>query len=220
MGEDARKIDWKSTAKTGQAHVKLFYEEREVHVALCLLMSGSLLFEHKKQTLLKISALLGYQALKNNATLTPIMISQKEKLFLPSSKKQQAVEHFIKRCDATTLKNSSLPYADITPQINRHLRKKSFLLIVGDFLGDFDFTLLASRHELYIIMIRDSFEENPTPLGEERFLDPESGEDASFYFGKKACEAYKKRFADNDAKLIKHLRGLGIAYEKIIECSD
>ena len=216
LGDDARKIDWKSTAKTGQAHVKIFYEEKEVNISVCALMSGSLLFENKKASLLEVCAQIGFQTLKSRHLFTPIMITQDQTLSLPSSKKQHAVTHFIKQCDAQKLQNTRLKESDISLQISRHLRKKSFVILVGDFLGDFDFSLLAKRHVLHLIMIRSDFEQNPVALGEDLFIDPESGESAEFYFGKSAQTAYSLRYHDNDFKLFKHLKSLGITYQTII----
>jgi len=131
IGEDARKIDWKSTARTGEPHIKLFYEEKEVTIALCALMSGSLLFEKKKAVLLHLFTELGLQVLKGNNLLTPIMIAQDENLFLPPSKKSAAIPHFIKKCDGLKLQNSTLEKIDIAKEINRHLKKRSF--ISGEF---------------------------------------------------------------------------------------
>ena len=65
-------------------------------------------------------------------------------------------------------------------------------------------------------MIRDAFEENPTVLGEGAFMDPESGENAAFYFGESARDAYAARYHDNDSKLIKHLNRLGFTYQKVL----
>lgn len=216
LGEDARKIDWKSTAKTGEPHIKIFHEEKEVNIVLCALMSGSLLFAQKKRYLLSLAASLGYMSLKTDNLLTPIMIAPNQTLFLPPSKKLHAVSHFVNKLESVTLKQKKLDTTTIAAQINKHVRKKSFIIMIGDFLGDFDFKTLAQRHDIHLLMIRDSFEENPTILGEGDFADLESTQEASFYFGKKARDAYAARFLENDTKLIKQLHALGISYQKII----
>ncbi len=216
LGEDARKIDWKSTAKTGEPHIKVFYEEKEVNIVICALMSGSLLFEKKKETLLELVASLGYMSLKTDNILTPIMIAQKENYFFPPSKKPHAVEHFIKKLDETPLLKSTLDTKNIATEINRHLKKKSLIIMLGDFLGEYDLSKLSFRHQIHAIMIRDTFEENPSILGEGAFVDPESGEEATFYFGKKARDAYATHYLENDTKLIKHFHALGISYQKLI----
>ncbi len=179
-------------------------------------MSGSLLFKNKKERLLELAASLGYMSLKTDNMLTPIMISQEEQYFFPPSKKYHAVEHFIKRLESINLLQTTLETKQIASKINRHLKKKSLIIMIGDFLGEYDLSLLSSRHQIHAIMIRDIFEEDPTSLGEGAFVDPESGEEATFYFGKKARNAYAARFLENDKKLIKHFHTLGISYQKVI----
>jgi len=213
LGEDARKIDWKSMAKTGEPHVKLFFEEKEVNVVLCALMSGSLLFRKKREIMFEVCSLLGYEALKMQNRLTPIMIDETMK-FYPTSKKLHSIEHFIKDLGRVDLYKKSLNFKEIK------LKHKSFIILIGDFLGDFDFSYLSSRHELFVVIIRDSFEENPQALGEGEFTDPESGEIAEFFFGKSARDAYKKRYIENDDKLYKHLNTLGITYLKVLSDKD
>jgi uncharacterized protein (DUF58 family) len=209
LGEDSRKIDWKSTAKTGEPHVKLFFEEREVNVALVALMSGSLLFRDKKETLFEVCSLLGYGSLKMQNRLTPVMLDEKVTLY-PTSKKLHSIEHFIKELDKVELYKKSVDLK------NLNLKQKSLVILVGDFLGEFDLSLLANRHEVFVVIIRERFEENPEVLGDGEFTDPVSGESAEFYFGKSARDAYVKRYKQNDAKLLKHLRQLGISYMKVV----
>lgn len=185
LGEDARKIDWKSTAKTGKPHIKVFHEEKEVNVVICTLLSGSLLFKKKKETLFELASILGYMTLKSDNTLTPIMISQEGCYRYTPSKKEHVVAHFIKRLNQTPLIHTTLDNYPIDKEINSLVKRKSLIILLGDFLGDYDFTKLAFKHQIHAIMIRDAFEENPKILGEGTFQDPQSGEEESFYFGRK-----------------------------------
>ena len=216
LGEDARKIDWKSTAKTGEPHVKIFFEEREVNVVLCAMMSGSLLFRDKKACLLEVCSLLGFGALKMSNKLTPVMISDDETLFLQPSKKLQSIEHFIYKLDAVELYKKNVDLQNL----NLKIKQRSFVILVGDFLGDIDVSLLASRHELFVVIVRERFEENPDILGDGEFTDPDSGESSEFYFGKSARDAYAKKYRENDQKLYKHLGALGVSYVKIVTDED
>ncbi len=212
LGEDAKKIDWKSTAKTGEPHIKLYFEEREVNVVVCALLSGSLLFGNKRETLVSICSSFGYGALKLSNRLTSVIISDKSQVFKPS-KKLQSVEHFISKIYDVELYKKSI---DLT-NINLKLKEKSLVILVGDFLGEVDLTLLSARHEVYVVIVRDKFEESPDILGEGEFTEPESGEVAEFYFGKSVRDAYAKKYEENDKKLFKHLNSLGISYTKLTD---
>ena len=220
LGEDARKIDWKSTAKTGEPHVKLFFEEREVNVVLCALMSGSLLFRDKRERFLEICSLLGYGALKMSNQLTPIMLSDDQNFILQPSKKLRSIDHFIHKLSDIDLYKCTLDLKNISPILHSRLKKRSFIVLVGDFLGDIDLSLLASRHELFVVIVRERFEESPEILGDGEFTDPQSGESAEFYFGKSARDAYAKRYKENDQKLYKHLNTHNISYIKILTDED
>jgi uncharacterized protein (DUF58 family) len=215
LGEDARKIDWKSMAKTGTPHVKLFFEEREVSVVLVALLSGSLLFKNKKEKLLKTCASLGYGTLKLSNKLTPMIYDTKVTTY-PSSKKLHSIEHFIKEVEKVELYKKEVDFKNLSNVLHPKIRQKSLLILVGDFLGDVNLSLLANRHEIVVVIIRSSFEENPQALGDGEFTDPQTAESASFYFGKSARDAYAKRYEQNDAKLLKHLRLLGISYVKVV----
>jgi predicted AlkP superfamily pyrophosphatase or phosphodiesterase len=159
---------------------------------------------------------LGFDALKHNNALTPIMISSQKTHLFPTTKNPAAITHFLHHLDAIALEEVKNSLENLSKTLHKKIKKKSLIILVGDFLGEVDLALLAQRHELYVIMIRDSFEENPTTLGDGEFLDPESAEKADFYFGKKAKEAYAKAYHDNDEKLFKHLHTIGAHYTKVV----
>ncbi len=144
------------------------------------------------------------------------MISQAQMKLLPPSKNPASITHFLHQIDDIPLEGKHTPLENIAKRLHRKIKKKSLIILVGDFLGEVDLTLLTQRHELFVIIIRDSFEEHPSTLGEGEFLDPESGESADFYFGKKAKEAYAKAYHDNDKKLFKHLHAIGAHYTKVV----
>ena len=65
-GDDIRNMDWRVTARTGQAHTKLFQEERERPTYLVVDTNDSLLFGTKNQfksvLASQIAALLGWSS--------------------------------------------------------------------------------------------------------------------------------------------------------------
>ena len=160
---------------------------------------------------------LSFQTIKDANALTPIMISQEKSFTLPASKSPSAVSHFLHQLNNIPLQGNKNALGNLAKTLHKQVKKKSLIILVGDFLGDLDVSLLAQRHELYLIIIRDSFEENPTALGDGAYTDPESGESANFYFGKTAKKAYAKAYHDNDEKLFKHLRALGVPYAKVVK---
>ncbi len=188
-----------------------------MHVAIALLMSGTMHFKNKKIDAIHIATHLGLEAIKLAHPLTPIMISPSTTLLLPSSKKPHAMDYFLKQISHLPGIKSPLDMKKASHTITSHLKKRSLLIMIGDFLEEIDLTQLSKRHSLFLIIVRDSFEEDPYPLGEGDFSDLESSEQASFYFGTKAVRAYKEKYQEHDAKLFSHLRKLGIPYQKVID---
>jgi hypothetical protein len=179
-------------------------------------MSGSLMFKNKKEKLLEICSLVGYSVLKLSNTLSPMIINDNKLITLKPSKKISTTKHFIHKLNEIELFEKHINLKTISSLIHSKLKRKSFIILVGDFLGDINLTLLASCHEVFVVIIRDQFEENPEILGDVEVIDPESGESSEFYFGKSARNSYKKRYNINDKNLYQHLRSLGISYTKII----
>ena len=69
-GDDVRNIDWNVTARTGDPHVKIFEEERELTVMIVIDVSQSSFFgtvnQMKNAILTEICAVLAFSAINNN----------------------------------------------------------------------------------------------------------------------------------------------------------
>jgi len=150
----------------------------------------------------------------------PMMLSDKGSFMLPSSKKLQSVDHFVEKLSLEDLYLRRFDLQSISSILHPKLKKRSFVILVGDFLGEIDLSLLASRHELFVVIVRERFKEHPEALGDGAFTDPESGERSEFHFGKSVRDAYAKRYQENDQKLYTHLNALGISYIKILTDED
>ena len=76
-GDDARRIDWRVTARRGKPHTKLFREERERPVWLLLDLNPGLFFGSKRQLksalLLRAAALLGWVAVEGGDRLGAVV---------------------------------------------------------------------------------------------------------------------------------------------------
>lgn len=66
-GDDIRNIDWRVTARTGSPHLKIFKEERERSVVICVDMNATMRFgtrnTFKSVQAARIAALLGWSAI-------------------------------------------------------------------------------------------------------------------------------------------------------------
>ncbi len=73
-GDDIRNIDWKVTARTGAPHLKLFKEEKERHIIICVDMNATMRFgtrnTFKSIQAARLSSLLGWKALAHQERIS------------------------------------------------------------------------------------------------------------------------------------------------------
>ena len=79
-----------------------------------------------------------------------------------------------------------------------------------------DLSLLAQKHEVIAIIIRDRAEESPSALGEISLSNPKDNSKMETYFGKRSIEKYFAKLKEHDDKLIEHFSSHDIRYVKIL----
>jgi len=89
-GDDARHIDWITTAKQGTAFVKKFQETRELTTILLVDVSANMNFgtgeKNKSRISLELASLLLFSALKNNDKFGIILFAQDIYSYIPPKK--------------------------------------------------------------------------------------------------------------------------------------
>jgi len=223
-GTDAKKIFWKSFAKgVREPQIKTYYEEREINIAVAALLGGTLRFGRpveKLQKLIEIVTILGFATHQSANLFQGYCYSQKRSFVTASEKERVAIEHFIRRVADIDPLYSALVMQKVCEDLEKKIRKKSLLFLVGDFLEEVDLKRLAVRHEIVVLIVRDRFEANPTALGDTVLVDPESGEEAELFFDGRIARAYAKRYREHDERLLHHLRRLGIRYQYLYTDED
>lgn len=217
-GDDIRHIDWNITAKMQKPFIKIFREERELNVVLVSVLNGSVHFGSKKfkqEIIAEISALLGFSTLKNGDLLssyifTDTMISNSK----PSKKLHQIQKNTAEILDFNAL-NQKVDFKVISDTLYKRLKRKSLILVIGDFFEIPDFKLLARKHEVVAIVVRDILEEKPPEMGFASLVDPESGAALEGDFNSSSVETYAKKVAVHDHKLYDTFRKHQIRFTKI-----
>jgi uncharacterized protein (DUF58 family) len=217
-GDDIRHIDWNITAKMQKPFIKIFREERELNVVLASVLNGSVHFGSKKfkqETIAEISALLSFSTLKNGDILssyvfTDRMISNSK----PSKKLHQIQKNVSEILDFNAL-NEKVDFKVIANTLYTRLRRKSLILVIGDFFEIPDFKLLAKKHEVVAVIVRDTLEEKPPEMGFASLVDPESGAVLEGDFNSSSVESYAKKVAAHDHKLYDTFRKHQIRFTKI-----
>ncbi len=218
VGDDIRKINWTITAKLGKPYIKELHANRELSVAVVAFMDGSLYFgtgNNKQKKLTEVATLLGYAAQLNDDLFTGICYTQNKTELTPPTKHLYHIDQFSQKLFESSLLGTKVELKDSMKDLFKRLYKPSLVFVIGDFLEAVDLSLLAQKHELIAVIIRDKEEELPRKLGEVALNDPQTGAKLDTYFGKRSVQKYLAELKKNDEKLVEHFSQHDIRYVKI-----
>ena len=217
-GDDVRKIDWKTTAKLGKPFVKVYKEERELNVVVVSLLSGSTYFgtvKQKSDIIAEVVATLGFSAVKNADLFTHMIFADKMYGLSKPSKKLFSVHKAVEDVVAFDPLGKEADYSALVETLVSRLKKKALLFIVSDFVGDIDLKLLAKKHDVFAVIVRDKFEEDPSELGYLRLIDMETKQSFEGSVDGGTLKNYKKALHENDEKLYKQFKKQGVRFTKV-----
>ncbi len=217
-GDDVRKIDWKTTAKLGKPFIKIYKEERELNVVVVSMLSGSTYFgttKQKSEVMAEVLAILGFSAVKNSDMFSHMIYADTMYSFSKPSKKLFSVHKAVEDVVAFDVLGKEANYVGLVETLIKRLRKKALLFIVSDFVGELDLRLLAKKHDVFAVIVRDKFEENPMELGYLKLIDMESKKSYEGEIDKHMVRNYKKALHENDEKLYKQFKKQGVRFSKI-----
>lgn len=217
-GDDIRHIDWNITAKMQKPFIKIFREERELNVVLVSILNGSVHFGSKKfkqDTIAEVNALLGFSAVKNGDLLSSYIFTDKMISHSKPSKKVHQVQTIMQEILDFQAINQRADFKVIADTLFKRLRRKSLILIVGDFFEIPDFKLLAKKHEVVCIVVRDRLEEKPPQMGFASLVDPENGARLEGDFNRASVDEYARKVQAHDHELYDVFRKHQIRFTKV-----
>jgi uncharacterized protein (DUF58 family) len=182
-GDDVRNIDWNVTARTGDPHVKIFEEERELTVMLLIDMSRSAYFgavnQFKSDTITEICALLSFSAINNNDKVGVIFFTNQVELFIPPQKGRQHILRIIRELLNFETKGKGTNLGTTLKYFNNVIKKRSICFILSDFFTqgyEDDLKIATRRHDVIGMQVTDPGEANLPNMGLVRVQDAETGE--------------------------------------------
>jgi len=217
-GDDIRHIDWNITAKMQTPYIKVFREERELNVVIASVLNGSVHFGAKKfkqDTIAEIVAHLSFSVVKNGDLLSSYIFTDKMVSHLRPSKKINQVEKNIAEILQFDAINQKVDFKNLADTLFKRLKRKSLILVIGDFFDIPNFRLLAKKHEVVAIIVRDKFEENPPKMGFTSLIDPQNGATLEGDFNKYTIQNYIKQVKLHDHKLYERFRKDKVKFTKI-----
>ena len=209
FGDDVRQIDWNVTARSNEPYIKVFEEEREQTLMLCVDISPSGFFGSKSQTkmelAIEICAVMAFSAIKNGDKVGLVLFSDKIEKVVPPKKGRTHVLRLIRELYTTEPAGNRTSIAEALSYVNRLLNRRAIVVLASDF-QDQEFEkqhrITSRKHDLVNLVIHDELEEELPDIGIVPLLDAETGEQTIINTSsKKVRTAYK-------AKVLEHQKGL------------
>ena len=182
-GDDVRNIDWNVTARTGEPHIKVFEEERELTVILLIDVSRSAFFgtgeQMKNDMITELCAVLSFSASNNNDKVGVVFFSDQVEKFIPPKKGKQHILRIIRELldFKPVSKHTNIGMA--LEYFNNVVKKRCICFMLSDFIADGYDTALriaARRHDVIGMHIFDPKEQELPNVGLIRVVDAETGQ--------------------------------------------
>lgn len=214
-GDDVRTIDWNVTARTGQAHIKRFVEERELTMILMVDVSGSQNFGTgrlaKRAAVAELAALLALCAVSNNDRVGLIAFSEEVERFVPPNKGPRHVLRLLRDILAFDPKKRGTNLGAALDYLNKVQRRRAIVFLLSDFLaGGFEaaFRRAARKHDLIAVRTTDPREVSWPVAGLVRLDDAETGRQFTIDTSNRAFrEGFEARSRGRLAAFTKLARG-------------
>lgn len=182
-GDEVRSIDWNVTARTGDAHVKRYVEERELNLFFLVDLSASGMFgscgKSKNETAAEICALLAFSAIKNNDKVGLLIFTDHIELFIPPAKGSRHVLGMIRRLLEFDPQGAGTDTASALDYFGHMAKKSSVVFLLSDFQDsgfEDPMRTLNCRHDLVAVPVVDKRELSMPAAGLVEFRDAESGD--------------------------------------------
>ena len=181
-GDDIRSIDWNVTARTGEPHVKVMAEERELTVMLMVDMSGSGRFgsvsRFKNELAAELCAVLAFSAIKNNDKVGLIIFTDEIELYVPPQKGSKHVLRVIREVLYFEPRGIGTDIPKALHYLSSVIRRKAVVFLVSDFMADDYETPLRvanRRHDVVAVTVTDPREHTLPDVGLVAVRDAETG---------------------------------------------
>jgi len=218
--DDIRSISWINSAKSNELYVKKMHEERELLVQVAMLVDGRAVIGEKQGLMLYLLTVLAYSSLQTSNLFEASFSVGSEFKSFEATKDIEAIENILNGFSKVKPLGLVLDAKRVVEKLVKMESQKSLFFLVGDFFEEVDLSVLAQKHELCVIMVRERWEENPHVDAEAELVNPLSGRTLNKTASKKALKHYREKLKAHDERLYAHFRQHQIKYTKIYEISE
>ena len=181
-GDEVRDIDWNVTARLGAPYVKRFVEEREITVMLVVDVSRSMRFGtagvEKRELAAELCAVLAFAAQRHNDRVSLLLVGRRVEHFVPPGRGRSHVLRLLRDVLGADAPPGPTGAREGVHFLLRTARRHSVVFWISDFadpLDTRDWRVLARRHDVTALMLRDVRDESLPPVGWVEIEDLETG---------------------------------------------
>ena len=184
-GDDIRDIEWNVTARFNKPFVKVFEEERELTVMLCVDVSGSLEFgsvvQTKRRMLTEIAATLAFSAIQNNDKIGVIFFSDHIEKFIPPKKGRKHILYIIRELLEFKPESTRTDVGQAVEYLTSVIKRRCTTFLLSDFIDEKDFrqplTIANRKHDVVAVQVYDRRVAELPDVGLMQVRDAETGEE-------------------------------------------
>lgn len=215
-GDDVRTIDWNVTARSQHPFVKKFVEERELTVVFLVDVSGSQFFgtsdRFKSEIAAEITALLAFSAVRNKDKVGLLILTDQVEKYVPVKKGRTHVLRVVREILYFQPKHKGTCLQVGLDFMSHVLTRTAVIFLISDFLDvgyEKALRVMAQRHDLIAIHLRDPRERKLPSIGLVEMEDAETGHrilaDTSDEGFRRKFEAWAAKQEENVDHLFKSL---------------
>ena len=206
-GDDVRMIDWNVTARTGDAYIKSYVEERELTVMLVVDASRSGDFgtrvRFKRELAAELAAVLAFSATTNNDRVGLLVFTDRVELLVPPRKGRSHVLRMVRDLLVFEPDGAGTDVRLALETVSLLLKRRSIVFLISDFLTAPEsyrqaMLLTARRHDLAAFDLHDPMEREMPDVGIILLEDAETGDRRWVDTGNRA---WRREFSDRAVRL-------------------
>ncbi|NRA32493.1 MAG: DUF58 domain-containing protein [Polyangiaceae bacterium] len=183
-GDDVRNIDWNVSARSNDAYVKVFDEEREMTVMLVVDISRSGKFgtrgATKSRVAAEVAALCAFSAIKHNDRVGLILCTDQVEKIVPPKKGEKHAMRVVREILGAEPEHSGTDLNAALESLYKAVKRRSVTLVISDYFTqgyEHSLSLAASRHDVIPILLSDPRDLELPNVGLANFSDLETGEE-------------------------------------------
>lgn len=231
-GDDIRNIDWRVTARTDSPHLKIFREERERNIFLCVDMNAGMRFGTKKTfksvQAAHIAAILGWRAMAAQDRISACLygdVPNGIEFFAPA-RTRKSFSTILRRLSEPTQVEHKISLEKAFQHINQVVPTGALIYFISDFLEIEDhfrekenISRVVKKCDIVFISVNDQADKTIHPSGVMGFClgNEKISIDTDSVAGK---EAYERQWKENRKTLHEMTMGLRIPLIELSTESD